>query len=234
MDNRGMSHQQKGMGGRHRVDADINARLRAYFGERLERYGHDPRGVDWQSRDAQRARFEALLSGLTGGDGHEEPVGENSLTGATLLDAGCGLGDFYAFLDERGAAVHYTGCDLSEAHVEAARRAYPTARFIAGDVRTVVAEESFDVIVACGLLHLDVPRWGRWAWDVVRAMYRNCHRSLAFTLPERGAGRAPVIAAVSLGDWTARLRTLSPSVEARRLPEWGDIVFVLRKPLPPG
>jgi len=225
-----MSHQQKGAGGRHRVDADIDARLRAYFSERLDRHGHDPRSVDWQSWDAQRARFEALLAGLTGGDDR----GENGLAGATLLDAGCGLGDFYAFLGERGIAVRYTGCDLSEAHVEAARRAYPTARFVAGDVRAVVAEQSFDTIVACGLLHLGVPRWGRWAWDVVRAMYRGCRRSLAFTLPERGAGHPPVIAAVNPNDWTARLRTLSPSVEARRLPDWGDIVFVLRKPPPSG
>ncbi len=225
-----MSYQQNGSDDRYRVDDDINARLRAYFGARLERYGHDPRGVDWQSRHAQRARFEALLSGLTGGDGR----GKNSLAGATLLDAGCGLGDFYAFLGERETAVRYTGCDLSEAHVEAARRAYPAARFIVGDVRAVVAEQSFDVIVACGLLHLDVPRWGRWAWDIVRAMYRGCRRSLAFTLPERGAGHPPVIAAVSANDWTARLRTLSPFVEARRLPEWGDIVFVLCKPPPPG
>ncbi len=225
-----VSHQKKGADVRRRVDDDIDARLRAYFGERLDCYGHDPRGVDWQSRDAQQARFEALLSALTGGSDHAD----NSLAGATLLDAGCGLGDFYALLEERGAAARYTGCDLSEAHVESARRAYPDARFIAGDVRAVVAEQSFDCIVACGLLHLDVPRWGRWAWDIVRAMYRACRRSLTFTLPERGAGHPPVIAAVDLGDWAARLRTLSPSVEARRLPEWGDIVFVLRKPLFPG
>src|SRR5438270_463869 len=45
-----------------RRDEEAAAFLRTYFGACLERYGHDPRGVDWQSAAAQRARFAAVLA----------------------------------------------------------------------------------------------------------------------------------------------------------------------------
>src|ERR671937_142481 len=126
-------------------------------------------------------------------------------------------------------ARYGTGCDLSTPHVEAARKAYPDARFVAGDVRELLAVERFDFVIGCGLLHLRVPRWSRWAWSIVRTMYDGCLRGVAFTLPRRGAEHPPVLAAVDPADWLARLRTLSPTVEARALDPWGDTVFMLRK-----
>src|SRR5438552_3067143 len=192
-----------------RRDEEAAAFLRTYFGACLERYGHDPRGVDWQSAAAQRARFAAVLA-----------VGD--LDGATVLDAGCGLGDFYGYLRERGIAARYTGCDLSTPHPDAARRAYPEARFVAADVRELLAVERFDYVVGCGLLHLRLPRWNRWAWSIVRAMYAGCRCGVAFTLPRRGAGHPPALVAVDPADWLACLRTLSPAAQARLLDPWGD------------
>lgn len=199
-----------------RQDDETAEWLRAYFGACLHRYGHDPRGVDWQNYAAQQARFDALLS-----------VG--SLDGATLLDAGCGFGDLYGYLRQRGIAARYTGCDLSAPHLAAARAAHPGARFIAGDVLEVLAAQSFDYVIACGLLHLRVPRWSRWAWQRVRAMYAGSRRGLAFTLPRRGGGHSPLLAAVDPADWLARLRTLCPTAEAHPLDPWGDTVYLLRR-----
>ena len=198
------------------LDNESAARLRLYFGDRLAAYGDDPRGVDWHSAAAQQARFDALLAiGLT--------------ERATVLDAGCGLGHLYPYLREKGIAVTYTGCDLSSAHIERARALYPGARFIAADAARVVAAEMFDYVIACGLLHLRVPRWGRWAWTLVRALYAGCHRGLAFTVPQRGYAHPPILATVDPADWTARLRALCPDVAITTLAPWGDAVFFLRK-----
>jgi SAM-dependent methyltransferase len=199
-----------------RHDDEIAARLRDYFGACLARYGDDPRGVDWQSAEAQRARFAALLQ-----------IGD--LDGATVLDAGCGLGHLYAYLREQGIQARYCGCDLSTAHIDAARAAHPEARFIAADVHNVLAAEQFDYVIACGLLHLRVPRWQRWAWDLVLTMYAGCRYGLAFTLPRRGAGHPPILATVDPTDWLARLRRLCPAAEATPLDPWGDTVFLLRR-----
>ena len=107
--------------------------------------------------------------------------------------------------------------------------AYPEARFVAADVRELLAVERFDYVIGCGLLHLRVPRWNRWSWSIVCAMYEGCRRGVAFTLPRRAAGHPPVLAAVDPADWLARLRTLSPTVEAHPLDPWGDTMFMLRK-----
>jgi len=197
-----------------RHDDETAARLSAYFAARLDEYGHDPRGVDWQSRDAQQARFAAL-------------VGLCPFDGASILDASCGFGDLYGYLTGRGLTVCYTGCDLSWLHIRAARAAYPAVRFIHGDVRAVVATERFDYVVACGMLHLRVPRWNRWAWDCVRAMYGGCRQGLAFTLPRRGAGHPPVLAVVDPADWLPRLRTLAPQARVVALDPWGDAAYFL-------
>lgn len=199
------------------IEVDARAeRLRDYFGARLAAYGDDPRGVDWQSAEAQRARFDALIA-----------VGD--LDGATVLDAGCGLGHLYGYLCQQGITVGYTGCDLSEAHISRARAIYPHVRFIAFGARAVAGAEAFDYVIACGLLHLRVPRWQRWAWGLVRTLYACCRRAFAFTLPARGHGHPPVLAAVDPADWSARLHALCPTVDMRRLEPWGDAVFYLRK-----
>jgi SAM-dependent methyltransferase len=200
-----------------RHDAETAARLTAYFATRLAAYGHDPRGVDWESTTAQQARFMALLE-----------IGD--LDGCSVLDAGCGLGDLYAFLAARGLDVAYTGCDLSLPHIVAARALHPAARFVHGDVRAVVPRERFDYVIACGMLHLRVPRWNRWAWDCVQAMYAGCRHGLAFTLPRRGAGHPPVLATIEPADWLSRLRTLAPAARAVALDPWGDVVFLLPRP----
>jgi hypothetical protein len=100
---------------------------------------------------------------------------------------------------------------------------------VAADVQEILADERFDCVIGCGVLHLRVPHWNRWAWSIVRSMYEGCLRGVAFTLPRRGAGHPPVLAAVDTADWLARLRTLSPTAEARPLDPWGDTVFLLRK-----
>lgn len=197
-----------------RIDDDAYERVRAYFAGCLARYGNDPRGVDWHDRDAQRARFEALLY-------------LESLDGASILDAGCGLGDLYGYLHERGIPVRYTGCDLSPAHIEAARAIYPAARFEIIDARTLLARERFDYVIACGMLHLRVPRWNRWVWEQVEAMYEGSRRGVAFTLPERGHGHAPILAAVDAREWHKRLERMADTVALRRLDSWGDVVFYL-------
>ena len=63
--------------------------INAHFSSRMARYGSsDARGV-WNSRDSQQSRFEIL-------------AGAFDLNGQTVLDVGCGLGDFAGFLHERG------------------------------------------------------------------------------------------------------------------------------------
>jgi len=88
-----------------RVDTD------SFYRYSLEHYGHTAKGVQWQSTDSQITRFEVLRRFLP-----------DDLSTLTLVDAGCGLGDFHGFLESRGERPgRYLGIDVVEPMVEAAR-----------------------------------------------------------------------------------------------------------------
>jgi SAM-dependent methyltransferase len=77
---------------------------------------------------------------------------------ATGLDLGCGTGQHAtAYLVERGLNV--TGVDLSAQSINVARREVPAARFIVGDMTSIVLpESSFDLVVAFySIIHVPRP-----------------------------------------------------------------------------
>lgn len=72
--------------------------------------------------------------------------------GLRVLDVGCGPGRLSTWIPE----VDYTGIDLSEAYIEAARANYgDRARFFVGKAGDVDPVElgRFDVVIAKGVLH---------------------------------------------------------------------------------
>ncbi|WP_295586903.1 class I SAM-dependent methyltransferase [uncultured Lamprocystis sp.] len=88
-----------------RVDTD------AFYRLALERYGHNAEGAHWESAHTQRVRFDVLRRLL--------PADPADLT---LVDVGCGMGDFYTYLKSAGALPgRYLGIDVVAPMVELAR-----------------------------------------------------------------------------------------------------------------
>ena len=82
-----------------------------FYEKNIATYGMTAGGVAWDSARTQRRRFAAIASRL--GD----------LRNDSLVDAGCGFGDFYLYLREKGnLPKNYIGLDLCEAMVEEGRR----------------------------------------------------------------------------------------------------------------
>src|SRR3954469_11432428 len=71
--------------------------------------------------------------------------------GERVLDIGCGPGDALEYLPE----VDYTGVDLSERYIEAARERWgDRGTFVCADVRDAEFEgKEFDVVMSVGVLH---------------------------------------------------------------------------------
>jgi SAM-dependent methyltransferase len=112
----------------------------AFFSDLLRQHQVSPLSVNWGSQASQERRF-AVLAGI--GD----------LAGRSVLDVGCGLGDFYSWQRREQLGVEYHGVDLTPAMAAAAQARFQEARFRAGNV---LAEDfgTFDYIVASGIFYL--------------------------------------------------------------------------------
>jgi len=74
---------------------------KTFYKASLQKYAQTPKGVQWNSLASQQIRFEALV--------HLLP---DDLSPYTLVDAGCGFGDFYTFLQTRNKLPKkYIGID---------------------------------------------------------------------------------------------------------------------------
>lgn len=101
--------------------------------------------LDWASGQSQQERFRVLADSV-------------DLAGNSLLDVGCGLGDLWGYLKRRDIPVHYTGVDLVEKMIEAARAQHPDGQFLCADIfgTDVFGPESFDVIFCSGIFNLNL------------------------------------------------------------------------------
>jgi len=81
------------------------------FETKLMLHGDRPEAVGW-TETGQRSRFEAMLD-----------VGD--VSNSSILDFGCGKGDFYGFLREKGIPVTYTGIDINGKLIDVAKSKYP-------------------------------------------------------------------------------------------------------------
>jgi SAM-dependent methyltransferase len=75
---------------------------------------------------------------------------------ARILDFGCGVGHYSELLERRHPGrFEYTGCDYSEAMVEAARNEWGGRRFVVDDLFASTLDlEEFDLVVASALVDI--------------------------------------------------------------------------------
>jgi SAM-dependent methyltransferase len=152
--------------------AEIERRVEGYYSSRVREHGPTPQGADWSSAESQCLRFDQLLR-LCPRDGAR----------FSLLDMGCGYGALLAHLTERGIVCDYTGGDLSEEMIRAARAVFgegPNHRFLSAGATPPQA----DYVVASGIFNvkLDIPAedWRRYLIETLERMASLAHRGFGF------------------------------------------------------
>lgn len=136
-----------------------------FFDRELRDHGDTPQAVRW-TPEGQRRRYEAF-HGIIG-----------SLAGKSLLDFGCGKGDFYGFLRARGVTCAYCGVDVNSGLTTLARRKYPEAEFLTLDVEEAPWERRFDIVVACGVFNLRIGGIAESLRETVKILFGLCRESL--------------------------------------------------------
>jgi SAM-dependent methyltransferase len=108
----------------------------AYYSAKVREHGATPRGVDWNSAESQRTRFDQLLN----------VVGE----AGTVADYGCGYAALLDHMRAAGFAHEYVGYDIAPAMLDEARRRHPGVRFT--DTESDLAGADF--VLASGVFNV--------------------------------------------------------------------------------
>ncbi|MGG9963615.1 class I SAM-dependent methyltransferase [Ferruginibacter sp. SUN106] len=136
-----------------------------------EKYGVGTTGaLGWKKPEGQQARFK-ILSGIA------------NLDDCTVLDAGCGHGDLYAFLCNIYPGVQYSGIEQIPALLEVAFSRYGhlhNARFFQGDFENPSLPAA-DYILACGALSYRNSD-NLFVFKTIEKLFASCKTGLGFNL----------------------------------------------------
>lgn len=133
-----------------------------------EKHGISPHSLNWGSQESQCRRFEVFSS-----------IGD--LHGASILDVGCGLGDFYAWLQEKNLSVEYSGIDITPKMIAAARQRFPGVRFDVLDILSSGGgERKYDYVFASGIFYLVKNSPEEFLLEMVQKMFSFCKVGVAF------------------------------------------------------
>lgn len=105
-----------------------------------------------------------------------------SLEGATILDVGCGVGDFWAYLKTLGVRCEYVGVDVSSAMVERARAKFPDATFEVRDLLAWEPERRFDYVIAIGIHNVRIAGAESLLERVTQRQFELCSRAAHVSL----------------------------------------------------
>lgn len=140
-----------------------------HFTHLVRKYGIDSRSLDWGSRESQQLRFSVLSE-----------VG--NLNGTNLLDVGCGLGDFFGWLQQSQINVEYNGIDITPQMVELAQERFPNASFQLSHLLS--SEESknshYDFVFASGIFTYRQVAPFKFLEATVSKMFSLCSKGTAF------------------------------------------------------
>lgn len=155
------------------LQSAILRNVAAYYSAKLAAHGPTPHGVDWNSSSSHELRHRQFLRLL---DGSPD---------ASVLDLGCGYGDFLPFLRAQGHRGTFIGYDIAPSMIARASQLHgegPDRQWRVGGEPT----EAADFAVASGVFNVksDVATeiWARYVTSVVDILARAGQRGFAFNV----------------------------------------------------
>jgi SAM-dependent methyltransferase len=151
----------------------ILSEVAAYYASKLQAHGSTPQGVDWNGMDSHETRHRQFLRLLDGA------------VDASIIDLGCGFGDFLRFLRAEGYRGHFSGYDIAPEMIEKARELYGET-----DDRQwrigAEPDDAADFAIASGIFNVkgDVPDavWTRYVRQTIDVLAGAGRRGFAFNV----------------------------------------------------
>jgi len=121
--------------------------------------------VGWSSERGQIERFRILLSvGVEGGD--------------SILDYGCGLGDLYRYIKDRGYNIKYTGVDINDGFIKECIEKIGDNFKKINSYRDLT--KRYDWLVASGVFTVHTST--KYLYDTIDYLYNISNKGVSFNL----------------------------------------------------
>ena len=141
----------------------------------LDQHGDTPLGADWPNAQDIAKRYTVMAEII------REPE-------FSLLDYGCGTGDFYAYLQKCMGMSDYVGVDVNPRAIAYAIQKYPNARFAIGSGLSCEAidELQFDYIILNGVFtekcSLSFDEMWEYCQVLLEKLFAQTKKGLAFNV----------------------------------------------------
>lgn len=152
---------------------DILHDIEAYYTARVGAHGATPQGVDWNGPESHELRHRQFLRLLDGA------------ADASVLDLGCGYGDFLRFLRANGHHGSFVGYDVSPDMIAQARRLHGETSHCIWRIGAD-PDEVADFTVASGIFNvkgdISIEDWGDHVDTVIDVLAKSSRRGFAFNV----------------------------------------------------
>ena len=139
------------------------------YEDRYARLGAGAQALGWRDQAQQELRFTVLAQ-------------VDELDGKSVLDVGCGFGDFYEYLLRQGKRPHYVVIDVAPTLLDVARQRHPGVRFEERDLLAQPMSEGFDYVIESGVFNHRLSDNERFTRDMLAAMYAASRCGVAANL----------------------------------------------------
>lgn len=146
----------------------------ADYKKKYKKFGYSPKALGWD-KGKQNLRFHALTHRF-------------ELNGCSILDLGCGFGDFNAYLKKTGISDYkYLGVDIVDDFIAEANSRYACDNicFLQDDILSYNSSEPFDYVISSGVFNhifIDCYQGGGYAfiWECMVKAFSICNVALSF------------------------------------------------------
>ena len=149
--------------------------IASHFDALVAKHGYHPCGCDYGGFESQQLRFSVLAQAT-------------NFSSKSVLDVGCGFGDYADYLKSHFANVDYSGVDISREMVRMAKERHPGF-----SIRrmNILAEDPgrFDIVAAVGIFYLLGQNAKTLMQELITRMLELANETVAFSTL---SARAPV------------------------------------------
>jgi SAM-dependent methyltransferase len=148
---------------------EISEKIKKVYREKYRKYGDSPKSLFWISKGAAHQRFRQFWA-------------EIDFNQKSVLDIGCGFGEFGNFLSKRYKGVKYLGIDIVPEFIDEGRRKYPYLKLEVADYLERPDLGKFDIVIASGVLNSNVENNLGYRKRAISAMFAYTTDIFAFNM----------------------------------------------------